>query len=202
MVRLSDVVDTENRRSHASHQVTALLRAWTAGESQALDELMPLVTRELRRQARRYMAGERRNHTLQPTALINEAYVRLVDLRQMRWQDRAHFFAMSARLMRRILVDYARARGYGKRGGGAQMVTLSDTLDVHDAAPPDIVALNDALNAFARIDERKAQVVELRYFGGLTVEETAHALRVSPETVMRDWKVAKLWLLHELKRSH
>jgi RNA polymerase sigma factor (TIGR02999 family) len=181
--------------------VTALLRAWSAGEPQALEELMPLVARELKRLARRYMAGERRDHTLQPTALINEAYVRLVDLRQMRWQDRAHFFAMSARLMRRILVDYARARAYGKRGGGAQKVTLGEALQVSAGRSADVVAVDEALTAFAQVDQRKAHVVELRYFGGLTVEETAHALGISPETVLRDWKVAKLWLLRELKRT-
>jgi RNA polymerase sigma factor (TIGR02999 family) len=189
-------------RSTATHEVTALLRAWSAGDADALNELMPRVARELRRLARRYMARERRDHTLQPTALINEAYVRLIDCHDVRWQDRAHFFAISARVMRRILVDHARARGYQKRGGGAQRVPLSMAAGVPSDRPAEIVALDDALRAFALIDVRRAQVVELRYFGGLTVEETAEVIGISPETVMRDWKSAKLWLRRQLQRSN
>ena len=181
--------------------VTELLLAWGRGDRSALDDLVPLVHQELRRLARLQMRGERDNHTLQTTALVNEAFLRLIDLRRIRWQDRAHFLALSARLMRRILVDYARARGYRKRGGGAQRVTLAEALLVTDGQRPDVVALDEALNAFAEVDPRKAQVVELRYFGGLTVEETAEALGVSSETVMRDWKVAKLWLRRELRQS-
>jgi len=146
------------------------------------------------------MAGERPGHTLQPTALVNEAYLRLVTLKQIQWQDRAHFFAMGARLMRRILVDVARSHGYQKRGGGAKQVTFTQALDVADDKPTDIVALNDALDALAQVDERKSQVVELRFFGGLSVEETAEVLNVSRETVKRDWSFAKLWLLRQLRK--
>jgi RNA polymerase sigma-70 factor (ECF subfamily) len=145
------------------------------------------------------MRGERAGHSLQATALVNEAYVRLVDARKVRWQDRTHFLAMSARLMRRVLVDCARARGYQKRGGGAQRVTLVDALGGSDERPHDVVALDDALEALAALDERKSRVVELRFFGGLSVEETAEVLGISVETVMRDWKFAKLWLRRELR---
>jgi RNA polymerase sigma-70 factor, ECF subfamily len=144
------------------------------------------------------MAGERANHTLQATALVNEAYVRLIDITQVKWQDRAHFFAMSSRLMRRILVDAARAKGYQKRGAGAQKVSLDEALAVSEPAQS-LVAVDDALTALAAFDARKAQVVEMRFFGGLSVEETAEALKVSVDTVMRDWKLAKAWLLRELK---
>ena len=152
---------------------------------------------DLKRAARHYMANERVGHTLQATALVNEAYLRLVDINRVRWQNRAHFFAMSARLMRRILVDVARAKHYQKRGAGAQQVSLDEGLLVSDPGR-DLVALDDALRLLADVDPRKSQVVEMRYFGGLTVEETAEALKVSPETVMRDWKLAKAWLLREL----
>lgn len=147
------------------------------------------------------MGHERQGHILQATALVNEAYLRLIDVRQVRWQNRAHFFAVSARLMRRILVDFARARLYQKRGGGAPRVTLDEALLVGTERGKDLVALDDALQALAALDPRKGQVVELRYFGGLSVEETAEALHVSPDTVMRDWKLAKVWLLRELGRS-
>ena len=147
------------------------------------------------------MGHERQGHTLQATALVNEAYLRLIDVRQVRWQNRAHFFAVSARLMRRILVDSARSRRYQKRGGAAPRVTLDDALLVGTERGKDLVALDDALQALSALDPRKGQVVELRYFGGLTVEETAEALHVSPDTVMRDWKLAKVWLLRELGRS-
>jgi RNA polymerase sigma factor (TIGR02999 family) len=158
-----------------------------------------VVERELHRIAQRCMRGERTGHSLQATALVNEAYLRLVDARRVQWQDRSHFLAMSAKLMRRVLVDHARTRLYLKRAGGAQRVTLVDELGGSDERPRDLVALDEALEALARTNQRKAQVVELRYFGGLTVEETAHVLDVSTDTVSRDWKLAKAWLLRELR---
>ena len=182
-----------------SHDVTRLLAKWRDGDEAALQQLVPIVHEELRRLARRQMAVERPGHTLQPTALVNEAYLRLVNLKQMQWQNRAHFFAMGARLMRRILVDFARSRGYQKRGGGAKQVSFT-ALDVAEGQATDVVALNDALEALARVDERKSVVVELRFFGGLSVEETAEVLNVSRETVRRDWKFAKMWLLQQLRR--
>ena len=181
--------------------ITRLLVDWRAGDQAALDQLMPLVHDELRRLARRHMAHERVGHTLQATALVNEAFVRLIDVRQVKWQDRAHFFAMSSRLMRRILVDFARSKGYQKRGGGAQKVSFDEALIVTREPGEDLVALDDALDALATFDPRKAQVVEMRFFGGLSVEETAEALHVSVDTVMRDWKLAKAWLLRELKQA-
>jgi RNA polymerase sigma factor (TIGR02999 family) len=177
--------------------VTQLLVAWGAGDESAFKKLAPLVYDELRRLARRYMAGERAGHTLQTTALVNEAYLKLIDIHQVKWQNRTHFFAMSARLMRRILVDFERSKRFQKRGAGAQHVSLDEALLVLDAGH-DLVAVDDALKALADVDARKSQVVEMRFFGGLTVEETADALNVSPETVMRDWKVAKAWLSREL----
>ena len=182
-----------------SHDVTRLLARWKDGDEAALQQLVPIVHEELRRLARRQMAGERPGHTLQPTALVNEAYLRLVNLKQMQWQDRAHFFAMGARLMRRILVDFARSRGYQKRGGGAKQVSFTEALEVAEGQPTDVVALNDALEALAAVDERASRVVELRYFGGLSVEETAEVLKVSRETVKRDWTFAKMWLLRHLR---
>lgn len=179
--------------------VTELLRAWSDGDDAALDELLPLVEAELRRIARRYMGRERHDHTLQTTALVNEAFLRLTDARRIRWQDRTHFLGISARLMRRVLVDHARRRGYGKRGGGAQRVTLHD--DVVASLDPafDVVALDRALEELAKVDDRKSRIVELRFFGGLSVEETADVLHVSVDTVKRDWRLAKLWLLQELE---
>ena len=177
--------------------MTQLLVAWGAGDESAFKKLAPLVYDELKRLARRYMAGERTGHTLQTTALVNEAYLKLVDIHQVKWQNRTHFFAMSARLMRRILVDFARSRRYQKRGAGAQQVSFDEALLVLDAGH-DLVAVDDALKALADVDARKSQVVEMRFFGGLTVKETADALSVSPETVTRDWKVAKAWLSREL----
>jgi RNA polymerase sigma factor (TIGR02999 family) len=179
--------------------VTALLQAWGKGDGAALQELVPHVERELHRIARRCMVGERAGHSLQATALVNEAYVRLVDAQHVKWQDRAHFLAMSARLMRRILVDAARARGYQKRGGGAVKVTLDEALVPAVEPQLDLVALHDALEALAAFDERKSRVVEMRFFGGLSVEETAVVLGVSVDTVMRDWKLAKAWLLREMR---
>ena len=178
---------------------TALLLAWNEGDAHALEALLPLVYQELRRLAGHYMKGERIGHTMQATALVNEAYLRLIEIDRVRWQNRAHFLAMAATLMRRILVDAARSRGYAKRGGGATMATLDEALVVSDEPRPDLVALDDALNALAAIDDRKVQVVEMRFFGGLSLDETAEALHVSRDTVKRDWKMAKLWLLRELR---
>jgi RNA polymerase sigma-70 factor, ECF subfamily len=178
--------------------VTALLFAWGQGDESALEHLIPVVHYELHRLARRQMARQRQGHTLQTTALVNEAYLRLVDLSRVRWQDRAHFFAMSARLMRRILVDHARAQQSLKRGGEFQKVSLDEAADLTEDRRIDLVALDDAMQVLADTDARKSQVVEMRFFGGLSVEETAHALRVSAETVTRDWKVAKVFLLREL----
>ena len=180
------------------HQVTSLLQAWSLGDEQALQQLIPLVYEELRRVAGRYMAGEHASHTLQTTALIHEVYVRLVDVPSASIRNRTHFFAICARLMRNVLVDFARSRGSEKRGGGAMHVALDEALQVSSTPDPDLVALDQALERLAAIDRRKSQVVELRFFGGLSVDETAEALEVSPETVMRDWKFAKVWLLREL----
>jgi RNA polymerase sigma factor (TIGR02999 family) len=167
---------------------------------EAPDHLVSLLYQELRRLAAGCLRRERPNHTLQPTALVNEAYLRLVNLKQMQWQDRAHFLAMASRLMRRILVDFARSRGYQKRGGDAQQVSFSEALEVAEGQATDVVALHDALEALADVDERKSRVVELRFFGGLSVEETAEVLNVSRETVKRDWQFAKMWLLRQLRK--
>lgn len=179
--------------------VTELLRAWSDGDDEALERLVPLVEVELRRLARGYMARERREHTLQTTALINEAFLRLTDARRIRWQDRAHFLGISARLMRRVLVDHARARGFHKRGGDARRVSLDEGLAVSPDLGLDVVALDRALEALAKVDFRKSKIIELRFFGGLSVEETAEVLHVSADTVKRDWRLAKLWLLRELE---
>jgi RNA polymerase sigma-70 factor (ECF subfamily) len=178
-------------------EVSGLLRAWGDGDRSALDRLTPIVYDELRRLARIYMRGERPGNSLQATALVNEAYMRLVDYKGMKWQNRAHFFAVSAQLMRRILVDHAR-RHNQKRGGGVRHVSLEDTAVVAGDRSADLVALDDALEAMAIIDPRKVQVVEMRFFGGLTVEETAEVLKISPVTVKRDWNTAKAWLYREL----
>lgn len=180
-------------------QVTALLHAWGAGDEAALHALVPLVETELRKLAGAYMARERPGHTLQPTALVNEAFLRLVEARDVPWEGRAHFFGIAARLMRRVLVDHARARGFVKRGGGAQAVPLESAILVSRAPHIALLDLDHALNALAEVDERKAKVVEMRFFAGMTVEETADALGVSIDTVKRDWRVAKLWLLRTLK---
>ena len=182
-------------------RVTELLLSWGAGDESALSNLIPLVFDELRRLARYHMRGQRKGHALGTTALVNEAYVRLVDLSRVRWQDRNHFFAMASRLMRRILVDFARADAAAKRGGGVEKVSFDEARVGSIEPGADLVALDDALKALAQIDSRKSQVVEMRFFGGLTVEETAEALKVSPETVMRDWQMAKAWLLRELRRE-
>ena len=186
----------------STHEVTQLLKAWTRGDEQALEKLTPLVYEQLHRVAQRCMAGERSGHTLQTTALVNEVYLQLVDCGQINWQDRAHFFAVSAQLMRRILIDFARSRGYQKRGGGMPHLSLDEAPSVCNEPDTNLVALDDALKAFAAIDERKSKVVELRFFGGLSIEETAEVLRVSVETVVRDWRLAKVWLLRELSEGN
>jgi len=178
------------------------LLKWGQGDHGALERLIPLVHQELHRIARRCMAGERVDHSLQATALVNEAYVRLVNGKAVEWNDRTHFLAVSARVMRRILVDHARARRYQKRGGDAARVTLDEGLVVTDEPGPDFVALDDALEALSKFDERKSRVVEMRFFGGLSVEETAAALNVSPTTVMSDWRLAKAWLKREIRGDH
>ena len=184
-----------------SQEITQLLLAWNGGDEQALARLMPLVQEELHRLAHRYMAGERPDHPLQTTALINEAYLRLIDSSRVRWQNRSHFFAVSAQLMRRILVDVARARHKQKRGGDAVHVSLDEAMIVTREPGPDVIALDEALKTLATLDPRKSKVIELRFFGGLSVEETAEVLGVSPVTVMRDWGLAKTWLLRELDRT-
>jgi RNA polymerase sigma-70 factor (ECF subfamily) len=181
--------------------VTGLLLAWGGGDREALDRLVALVQQELRKIARKHMAGERAGHSLQPTALVNEAYLRLIDLKRVKWQNRAHFFAMASRTMRRVLVDVARAKAYQKRAGGGHRVTLIESRA--PAKPPeyDVIALDDALKALEALDARKVQVVEMRFFGGLTVEETAEALGVSRDTIMRDWQFSKDWLRREVRRG-
>jgi RNA polymerase sigma-70 factor (ECF subfamily) len=176
-----------------------LLLKWGQGDETALGRLIPLVQRELHQIARRCMAGERAGNSLQATALVNEAYLRLINAKDVPWQDRAHFLAVAARVMRRILVDHARSRHYQKRGGDAVRVTLDEALVVASEPDQDFVAIDDALTALAVVDARKSQVVEMRFFGGLTLEETAEALQISRDTVKRDWKMAKLWLLRELR---
>jgi len=188
--------------SNLPGDVTGLLLEWRGGNEDALSRLIPLVHEELHRLADRYIQRERAGHTLQATALVNEAYLRLIDAKRVQWRDRAHFLAISARLMRQVLVDYARSRGYQKRGGDAVRVTLVEEIAAVGEPGLELVALDDALQALAKFDERKSCVVELRSFGGLSVEETAAVLHVSPDTVMRDWKLAKAWLLRELGGGH
>ena len=180
------------------HEVTQLLQAWSDGNQEALDKLAPLVYDELHRLARHYMSGERAGHTLQTTELVDEAYVRLIDWKSVRWQNRAHFFGVAAQMMRRILVDVARSRNYAKRGGNAFRVSLSEAADVSLERGEDIIALDEALQSLAAIDPRKTRIVELRFFGGLSVDETAEVLKVSPRTVMREWSLAQAWLYREL----
>jgi RNA polymerase sigma-70 factor, ECF subfamily len=186
----------------STHEVTQLLKAWTTGDEQALEKLTPLVYEQLHRAAQHYMAGQRSGHILQATALVNEVYLQLIDCGQMNWQDRAHFFAMSAHLMRRILIDFARSRGSQKRGGGALQISLDEAPSVGSEPDPNLVALDDALKALAAVDERESKVVELRFFGGLSVKETAEVLKVSEETVQRDWRLAKMWLLREMSKGN
>ncbi len=187
-----------NERGPPAGDVTALLRAWADGDASALDALLPHLERELHRLASHHMRGERPGHTLQPTALVNEAYLRLVSVAHVQWRNRTHFLSMAARMMRRILVDLARAKAADKRGGRAPMVPLDEVDVTAPGHEPDVLALHDALDALGTIDARKARVVELRYFGGLTVEETADVVGVAPETVMRDWAFARVWLMREL----
>ena len=182
----------------APENVTQLLAAWSGGDRSALEALTPLVHNELHRLARGYMAGERPGHTLQTTALINEAYLRLINVKEIQWQNRAHFFAICAQTMRRILVDFARSRGFQKRGGAVKHVDFEHALTIGSQPEANLVALDDALQQLAEVDKRKSQVVELKFFGGLDVKEIAEVLKVSADTVMRDWKMAKVWLLREL----
>jgi RNA polymerase sigma-70 factor (ECF subfamily) len=181
-------------------RLTQLLQAWTAGDQNALDTLTPIVYQELHRLARRYMKGERPGHLLQATALINEAYLRLIDWREVHWKNRAHFIGVCSKLMRRILVDFARSRNYAKRGGGALKISL-DQIPIADEKETDLVALNDALKSLTELDPRKSEIVEMRFFGGLSVEETAVALGISQRTVLREWSLAQAWLLAELKQG-
>jgi len=185
----------------STHDITQLLLAWGDGDQTALEKLAPLVHAELHRLAKRYMAGERRGHLLQTTALVNEAYLRLVDWKAVRWQNRAHFFGVSAGLMRRVLVDFARSQNYAKRGGGALRVSLGEAAAVSPEPSIDLLALDEALGRLSALDARQARVVELRFFGGMELEEIAEALKVSLGTVKRDWGLAKLWLLRELRRG-
>ena len=178
----------------STNEVTQLLIDWSKGEKAALDELIPLVEAELRRLARHYMAGENSAHTLQTSALINEAYIRLVDYQNMPWQNRAHFLAVAAQVMRHILIDHARSYTYAKRGGGARKISLTDVPDLTEQRAAELVALDDALKTLAIIDPRKSQLIELRFFGGLTIEETAETMKISPITVTREWRSAKAWL--------
>ena len=187
--------------SPSSENLTGLLHAWRQGDEEALRQITPLVYREMRKAARHYMAGERPGHSLQTTALINEVYLRLIGVQKVSWQNRAHFLAVCARLMRRVLTDYARSRDYQKRGGGLVRVSLSAVQLPAAESDPDLAALDEAMNKLAAVDDRKSQVVELRFFGGLDVKETAEVLKVSPETVMRDWKIAQAWLLREMSRA-
>ena len=182
----------------SAHEITQLLQAWSGGDEKALERLTPLVYNELHRTAQRYMARERPGHTLQATALIDEVYLRLVDCDGVNWQDRNHFFAVCARLMRRILTDFARSRNYLKRGGGAKRITFDESLHVSPEPDGDLVALDHALHGLSAVDKRKFDVVELRFFGGLSVKDTAAVLGVSDETIKRDWRLAKLWLLREM----
>ena len=183
---------------HSIPDLTRLLQSWSNGDEDSLKKLTPVVDRELHRLAGRYMLGERHGHTLQATALVNEAYLRLIDWENVHWQNRAHFFAVSAQLMRRILVDYARSRQSAKRGGGVRPIALDEALVMTDDKLETIIAIDGALQRLSAIDERSAKVVEFRYFGGLSVEETAEVLKISSITVLRDWQFAKAWLLREL----
>jgi RNA polymerase sigma factor (TIGR02999 family) len=184
-----------------AHEVTQLLMDWSEGNAAALKELMPLVYRELRRLARQYLNRERDGHTLQTTDLVHEAYLKLVDQRRVQWQNRTHFFGVAAELMRRILVDHARHHKRAKRGGGAPLVSLAQADKVSPQTTVDVIALDEALTTLAKVDERKARIVELRFFGGLEVKETAEFLQISTATVMREWKMAKAWLHRELSNE-
>jgi len=191
----------DGRESASTHEVTGLLQAWSSGDEQALKELVPLVYDQLHRLAQRYMDAEQSGHPLQTTALVHEVYLRLVDVKNVDWQNRAHFYALSARLMRRILVDFARTRNYQKRGAQFAHIQLEEAATVSAAVGSELLAVDEALKQLAAVDARKSDVVEMRFFGGLTVEEIAAALGVSPETVARDWKLAKAWLLRQLSHE-
>jgi RNA polymerase sigma-70 factor, ECF subfamily len=182
-------------------QITELLVAWGNGDEAALEQLTPLVYNELHRLARRYMGRERPGHTLQTSALVNEAYIRLIDWQNVRWQNRAHFLGVSAQIMRRILVDFARSREYAKRGGGARQVSLAEAAGIPGERGADLVALDEALHLLAELDDRQSRVVELRFFGGLSLEESAEVLKVSVGTVRRDWSLARAWLHRQLSRT-
>jgi RNA polymerase sigma factor (TIGR02999 family) len=184
--------------SVASHEITALLRAWSQGDRGALESLIPIVDRELRGVAKRCLEARCHDPILDTAGLVNEAYLRLIDANQASWRDRAHFFAVCAKIMRRILVDQARARQTAKRGGGRPLISLDEALAVAPEPASDLVAIDDALEALAKVDGRKGRVVELRFFGGLNIQETAEVLKVSPDTVRRDWRLAKAWLMREL----
>lgn len=184
-----------------TNELTQLLIDWSNGDRAALDKLMPLIDEELRRLAHRYMVRERAGHTLQTTALVNEAFLRLVNRKNLQWQNRAHFFAIAAQLMRTILVDHARSHAAAKRGGGARNVELDEALTVSQKKASEVIALDDALNQLALIDPQQSRIVELRFFGGLTVEEAAEVVGVSPATIKREWSTAKAWLYHELAKG-
>jgi RNA polymerase sigma factor (TIGR02999 family) len=184
-----------------SNEITELLIAWSGGDKNALDEVMQIVYEELHRLAHRHLAKERQDHTLQTTALVNEAYLKLIDQKRVKWQSRSHFFALSSQLMRRILVDYARSRQYAKRGGGASALPLDEALIVAPGRAAEMIALDEALTELAKHDERKARIVELRFFAGMSIDETSELLGVSPGTVMKDWTLAKAWLQREMQRS-
>ena len=185
----------------STHEVTELLIEWSNGDKAALDKLMPLIHQELRRLAHHYMSRERPGHTLQTTALVNEAYVRLINRKDVHWQNRAHFFAIAAQSMRCILVDHARNLAYAKRGGGARKFTLDEGMTVSHERAAEVVAVDDALNDLAALDLQQSRIVELRFFGGLTIEETAEVLHLSPATIKREWSTAKAWLHHELSNK-
>jgi RNA polymerase sigma-70 factor (ECF subfamily) len=187
--------------SRSPHQVTQLLLEWSNGSKAALDELIPLVDHELHRLAHHYLRQERPGHTLQTTALVNEAYLKLIDQKHVHWKSRAHFFALCSQLMRRILVDHARKRNYAKRGGGANRITFEEALAVSNERHPDLIAVDEALDRLSAIDGRKSKVVEMRFFGGLSVKEIAEVLKVSPLTVKREWRMAKAWLYHTLNNE-
>lgn len=187
--------------SHPTHEVTTLLIDWNNGRAEALEQLMPLVYNELRQIAKRYLRKERADHTLQTTALVHEAYIRLIDQNHANWQNRAQFFGVAAQMMRRILVDHARGHHADKRGGGAAKLSLDEAIEIADQKEVDLIALDDALTNLAELDEQQSRVVELRFFGGLTVEETAEVMKLSPATIKREWSMAKAWLHRELTKA-
>jgi RNA polymerase sigma factor (TIGR02999 family) len=186
--------------SHPTHEVTNLLLDWNNGQPEALEQLMPLVYDELRRIAGRYLRKERHDHTLQTTALVHEAYIRLIDQQQANWQNRAQFFGVAAQMMRRILVDHARGHTADKRGGGVAKLSLDEAIEIAEQREVDLIALDDALTTLAQLDEQQCRVVELRFFGGLTVAEVAEVLKLSPATIKREWSMAKAWLHRELSK--